>query len=86
MKQVGNGIQTAFWTDCWKGSSSFESRFPRLFALENEKEVSVAERIKHGNNWNWRRPIRDGCEIEEFKHLKETLKECSLSDRPDGWK
>lgn len=46
----------------------------------------MADRIGPRNSWDWRRPIRDGCEDEELDQLKETLKDCELTDKPDGWR
>lgn len=53
--------------DTWKGSGSFVDRFPRLFALENDKQAIVVDRVKDGIQWSWHRPIRDGREAEEFE-------------------
>lgn len=85
LKQIGNGRSTAFWTDTWKGSCPFLNRFPRLFALEEEREASVADRIQNGNSWDWRRPVRDGREVEEFIQLRTIIGDCQLSDKPDSW-
>lgn len=84
-KKVGNGLKTAFWTDRWKGAYSFSNRFPRLYALETDKHASVANRVKDGSSWSWRRPIRDGREVEEFDQLREVIGDYSLTDKPDRW-
>ena len=85
MKEVGNGMHTAFWKDCWKGLDTLENCFPRLFALENEKLAIVANRIKSDFCWRWRRPIRGGNEEEELIQLEKTLKDNVLSNRSIGW-
>ena len=62
------------------------SRFPRLYALEEEKSATVADKLKTGaNSWTWRRPLRGGRESEELEKLKDIIRDCSLSYCPDGW-
>ncbi|GJV80887.1 putative RNA-directed DNA polymerase [Tanacetum coccineum] len=58
--KVSNGLDTMFWPDprCANGSRLMD-RFPRLYALENNKESKVAERWTlcngvWGGNWSWR--------------------------------
>nr|GEZ83283.1 RNA-directed DNA polymerase, eukaryota [Tanacetum cinerariifolium] len=40
--RVGNGMATRFWKDTWLGESCLRHKFPRLFALENDKDCKVA--------------------------------------------
>ncbi|GJY37748.1 RNA-directed DNA polymerase, eukaryota, partial [Tanacetum coccineum] len=44
-KGVGNGEKTLFWYEPWKGDVSFNNLFPRLFALELHKKISVAGKM-----------------------------------------
>nr|GEZ61363.1 RNA-directed DNA polymerase, eukaryota [Tanacetum cinerariifolium] len=39
---IGDGLNTRFWLDTWTLDLSLCVRFPRLFALEFDKEISVA--------------------------------------------
>ncbi|GKA50427.1 RNA-directed DNA polymerase, eukaryota [Tanacetum coccineum] len=45
-KRIGNGRDTSFWLDCWLDSTPLSVMFPRVFALEEDKDVSVA--VKFG--------------------------------------
>ncbi|GKB97500.1 hypothetical protein Tco_0983637 [Tanacetum coccineum] len=33
-KKMGNGADTSFWEDVWKGDAAFKSLYPRVYALE----------------------------------------------------
>ncbi|GJX68641.1 hypothetical protein Tco_0304368 [Tanacetum coccineum] len=61
VRKICNGTNTLFWLDNWiKGSGPLKDRFPRLYALEQHKSCSVAERWTFSNgawaaNWAWRR-------------------------------
>ncbi|GJX41243.1 RNA-directed DNA polymerase, eukaryota, reverse transcriptase zinc-binding domain protein [Tanacetum coccineum] len=47
-KRVGNGSRTSFWEEVWIGDNSLSSVFPRIFALENNKSCSVADKLHDG--------------------------------------
>nr|GEV79104.1 hypothetical protein [Tanacetum cinerariifolium] len=44
-KRIGNGIDTSFWYDCWIDDSALHIKFSRLFALELDKDISVAGKM-----------------------------------------
>lgn len=39
---IGNGRRIIFWVDVWKGEASLGSKFPRLYQLREEKEISLS--------------------------------------------
>jgi hypothetical protein len=41
-RQVGNGLETLFWSDLWLGGIPLAERFPRLFSLSLNKSSMVA--------------------------------------------
>ncbi|GJT90856.1 hypothetical protein Tco_1079701 [Tanacetum coccineum] len=41
--RVGKGTGTSFWKDLWIGDNLLKLSFPRLFALEENKDISVAD-------------------------------------------
>jgi hypothetical protein len=43
VRRIGNGELTQFWVDKWHGHSPLSVKFPRLFSLKLNKEVSVRE-------------------------------------------
>nr|GFC42251.1 RNA-directed DNA polymerase, eukaryota, reverse transcriptase zinc-binding domain protein [Tanacetum cinerariifolium] len=44
-KRVGDGHNTQFWYDSWVFYQPLRVRFPRLFALETDKESAVASKL-----------------------------------------
>ena len=44
-KKVGDGKSTLFWDDIWLGDSSLKVQFPRVYALETDKSISVQDRL-----------------------------------------
>ncbi|KAJ9555730.1 hypothetical protein OSB04_010344 [Centaurea solstitialis] len=59
-KEMGNGVKTKFWKDVWCANDTLETFFPRLAAVDSDKDCSVAEWIDVSNEgnrmrWNWTR-------------------------------
>ncbi|GKA17069.1 hypothetical protein Tco_0696906, partial [Tanacetum coccineum] len=44
-KKVGNGNETLFWEDIWKGDVAFKILYPRIYALDSAKNDSVATKL-----------------------------------------
>nr|GEX15515.1 RNA-directed DNA polymerase, eukaryota, reverse transcriptase zinc-binding domain protein [Tanacetum cinerariifolium] len=44
--KVGKGTCTSFWNDLWIGDSLLKLSFPRLYALEEKKHISVADKMR----------------------------------------
>ncbi|GJW83697.1 hypothetical protein Tco_0156842 [Tanacetum coccineum] len=40
-KKMGNGADTSFWEDMWRGDVSFKSLYPRVYTLDSCKNVTV---------------------------------------------
>ncbi|KEH25392.1 transmembrane protein, putative [Medicago truncatula] len=45
-RQVGNGLNSSFWGDIWRGDSSFRSRYLRLYSISDQKEAK--------DKWRWK--------------------------------
>nr|GEX72077.1 RNA-directed DNA polymerase, eukaryota [Tanacetum cinerariifolium] len=58
--RVGNGLRTSFWNDPWIGDTLLKHLFPRLYALEVSKQVSVAEKFTVSVTGSFRRVVRRG--------------------------
>nr|GFB59929.1 RNA-directed DNA polymerase, eukaryota, reverse transcriptase zinc-binding domain protein [Tanacetum cinerariifolium] len=43
--KVGNGNSTSFWVDKWCIEGVLKDRFPRMYALELDKNVTVADKL-----------------------------------------
>ena len=84
---IGNGADTFFWTDAWLTTEPLSSKFPRVFALENDKLVSVRRKFDHVD-WftSFRRPPRSGAEWTQWEQLLTLLDSVVLSPVVDRWK
>ncbi|KAL4556996.1 hypothetical protein LXL04_035166 [Taraxacum kok-saghyz] len=84
-KVIGNGANTRFWNEVWIGDSMLCYTFPRLFALEEDKEVSVADKLIGSWAASFRRPIRGGAEEAQGQALSGLLGTVQLNQLPDKW-
>nr|GEX64311.1 hypothetical protein [Tanacetum cinerariifolium] len=55
--KVGNGNSTSFWVDKWCIERVLKDRFPRIYALELDKNVTVADKLSRlapiNDRWIW---------------------------------
>ncbi|GJT82386.1 RNA-directed DNA polymerase, eukaryota [Tanacetum coccineum] len=58
--RVGKGTGTSFWKDLWIGDNLLKLSFPRLFALEENKDISVADKMNTSISSSFRRHVRGG--------------------------
>ncbi|GJY35762.1 hypothetical protein Tco_0421140 [Tanacetum coccineum] len=72
-KRIGNGADTSFWYDCWFGDIPFCVKYPRLFALELDKQVSVESKLLSSMESSFRRNVRGGIEQHMLRELTSTL-------------
>ncbi|GKC29764.1 hypothetical protein Tco_1037058 [Tanacetum coccineum] len=85
-KKVGNGIHTSFWGDPWLYDMSLLQVFPRLYALECNKQVSVAVKLSEGSlTDSFRREPRGGIEEEQLLLLSNKLASVTLANSNDRW-
>ncbi|GJR26099.1 RNA-directed DNA polymerase, eukaryota [Tanacetum coccineum] len=83
--RVGKGTRTSFWNDFWIGDSLLKHSFPRLYALEENKDLSVANTIHAPITSSFRRLVRGGVESQQLDHLLELLGSVILSNMEDRW-
>ncbi|GJW35102.1 RNA-directed DNA polymerase, eukaryota, partial [Tanacetum coccineum] len=83
--RVGNGMNTSFWNDCWIGDSMLKYLFPRLFALETIKDISVADKFYVPITCSFRRPVRGGLEAQQLDQLMGLIESTMLSNSEDRW-
>ncbi|GJZ98126.1 hypothetical protein Tco_0670579 [Tanacetum coccineum] len=77
---------TLLWLDCWKGDASFfRDAFPRIFALEQDKQITVANKLAANVSDSFRRRVRSGIEQQQLSDLVTYLESVSLFDSHDRW-
>ncbi|XP_071712589.1 uncharacterized protein [Rutidosis leptorrhynchoides] len=76
LKQIGNGVDTAFWFDPWLGDKPLKTVFGRLYRLETNQDALVNDIISWAGsvwqaNWSWSRdPFgRASGELQELTSL-----------------
>ncbi|GJS82399.1 hypothetical protein Tco_0748940 [Tanacetum coccineum] len=72
-KRVGNGMHTKFWHDIWIGDQKLCCVFPRLFALEEDKDCYVASKFHGSVDLSFRRAVRGGVEAQQFAQLRDIV-------------
>ncbi|GKB28976.1 RNA-directed DNA polymerase, eukaryota, reverse transcriptase zinc-binding domain protein [Tanacetum coccineum] len=85
-RRVGDGLRTRFWNDLWISDGLLCDRFPRLFALEMDKEVLVAVKLGASSVADsFRRGVRDGTERQQWSDLSSLVASVSLLSSKDRW-
>jgi hypothetical protein len=89
IRKVGFGNATSFWKDPWREAIPFSQKYPRLFAISNNKEASVEECRQHnggggGCSFEWRRPLFV-WEEDLLLSLTEDLEGYRWGNHPDRW-
>ncbi|GKF08902.1 hypothetical protein Tco_0043126 [Tanacetum coccineum] len=85
-KKIGNGSNTSFWKDRWRGEQRLKEVFPRIYALEVNKHISVAFKFEQTSlSSSLRRMPRSGIESEQWDHLLDSLEGVLLSPSEDRW-
>ncbi|GKA35403.1 RNA-directed DNA polymerase, eukaryota, reverse transcriptase zinc-binding domain protein, partial [Tanacetum coccineum] len=85
-KKMGNGSDTSFWEDTWKGELDFKSTFPRIYALESDKNITVADKISNSSlEESFRRSPRSGIEQEQYLKLIASVEDVVLINMQDRW-
>lgn len=84
----GNGRKIKFWFDTWTGNSALKSRFPRLFELSRDKDISLYDMNIKGKSFQfvstlfWRRTLRE-WEREEAIILQTLIFNFIPTNKPD---
>ncbi|GKE02796.1 RNA-directed DNA polymerase, eukaryota, reverse transcriptase zinc-binding domain protein, partial [Tanacetum coccineum] len=76
-KRVGNGENSLFWDDVWIGDTTLKEQYPKVYALETCKSISVANKF--------RRPPRGGVELHQYNNLSSRLDSIQLPMIQDRW-
>ncbi|GKC14551.1 RNA-directed DNA polymerase, eukaryota [Tanacetum coccineum] len=85
-KKVGNGENTSFWDENWTGDDIFKNIYPRLYALEENKSISVADKLCHSSLVHtFRRLPRGGVEEVQLDSLRTHMSDVILPNMADHW-
>nr|GEX19224.1 hypothetical protein [Tanacetum cinerariifolium] len=79
------GMQTHFWKDLWLGDVPFNELFSLLYALENNKDYSVADKMQGEIALSFRRLVRGGVESQQLENIQELVRSKVLSNVDDRW-
>ncbi|GJV73341.1 RNA-directed DNA polymerase, eukaryota [Tanacetum coccineum] len=84
--KLGNGMNTAFWEDTWSEGGKLKNRYPRLYALESCKSISVGLKLVQPSlAFSFRRAPRGGAEQEQFDEVVDLVKVIMLAPVSDRW-
>ncbi|GKE57328.1 hypothetical protein Tco_1496513 [Tanacetum coccineum] len=84
-KRVGDGDKTMFWLDPWLDGKLLKNDYPRVFALEEMKEVSVGHKLVNGLSSGFRREPRGGAESSQMEDLHQITYFVELTMKPNCW-
>nr|GEY37043.1 RNA-directed DNA polymerase, eukaryota, reverse transcriptase zinc-binding domain protein [Tanacetum cinerariifolium] len=76
--RLGNGDMIKFWLDNWYEGGILKNILPRLYALENEKEVTVSSMLNDLN-------LEGVIEEEQLNILSEIVRSINLVSMYDRW-
>jgi hypothetical protein len=84
---VGNGCRTSFWGDAWCGYSPLKDKFPEIYEICNEQNISVAAAAQLGWRLSFRRWISTDLQMK-WCGLVYIFNQRTLSDAVDKpkWK
>jgi hypothetical protein len=78
--RVGNGIRTQLWNDVWNTSSPLRVCFPRIYAICDDRGISVAKCARAGWAFHFRRMLGE-AEAIEWSEMQGMLRGVTLTDR-----
>nr|GEX50686.1 RNA-directed DNA polymerase, eukaryota [Tanacetum cinerariifolium] len=84
-KRLGDGVDTCFWKDTWNGELPFKLTYPRLYALEVDKNISVADKLTHATlAGTFMREPRSGIEAVQLTKLEDQREDVQLVNKRDS--
>ncbi|GKF30720.1 hypothetical protein Tco_0100518 [Tanacetum coccineum] len=84
-KRVGNGLLIRFWSDIWLGDNQLRYLFLRIYALELNKDCSVAVKMLYSVDHSLRRSVRGGAEAHQLDQLQGLIGSVVLAISSDRW-
>jgi hypothetical protein len=65
--QVGDGTRTHFWGDSWCGHSPLKDKFPGLFEICNDQDITVAKAASK----SWRLSFRRWLSVDQQNQMRD---------------
>nr|GEW02867.1 RNA-directed DNA polymerase, eukaryota [Tanacetum cinerariifolium] len=84
-KVLANKKNGGLELDPWLEDGPFKCNFPRVYALEENKHVSVGDKLKMGLSASLRRFPRGGAENSQMNNLRHLVNDVVLSDKSNTW-
>nr|GEV63397.1 RNA-directed DNA polymerase, eukaryota, reverse transcriptase zinc-binding domain protein [Tanacetum cinerariifolium] len=85
-RKLENGENTLFEEDKWIGEVTLKTKYPRLFALEQHKSITVAAKMGQPFlDHSFRQLPRGGIEDEQYRDLRTTTSNVLLPNMHDRW-
>nr|GFA04329.1 RNA-directed DNA polymerase, eukaryota, reverse transcriptase zinc-binding domain protein [Tanacetum cinerariifolium] len=82
--KVGNRENIMFWEDTWKKGGKFKCRFPRMYALESCKSITVGRKlVQFSLIDSFRRSPRGGAEQQQYNDLEDMVTATILAPMSD---
>ncbi|GJU68923.1 putative RNA-directed DNA polymerase [Tanacetum coccineum] len=86
--KVSSGLVTSFWVDPWcPNGPILKNVYPRLFALETQKDCKVADRWKFFNGiWVWKGDASGSLKVKSLsKSIQNLLLASDIIDKHSLW-
>ncbi|GJT66463.1 RNA-directed DNA polymerase, eukaryota, reverse transcriptase zinc-binding domain protein [Tanacetum coccineum] len=85
-KKMGNGSETSFWEDTWRGELDFKTAFPKIYALKSFKSITVADKMSNASlEDSFRQSPRSGIEQDQYLKLLASVESVVLINMQDRW-
>nr|GFA48807.1 RNA-directed DNA polymerase, eukaryota, reverse transcriptase zinc-binding domain protein [Tanacetum cinerariifolium] len=85
-KKLGNGANTVFCEDAWRENTALKHIYPRLYALELNKNIKVATKLAQTSLvCSFRREPRSGVEHSQLVDLLAKIEGVSVGVMNDRW-
>ncbi|GJW52120.1 hypothetical protein Tco_0093471 [Tanacetum coccineum] len=74
-----------FWNEVWIGDTQLRVMFSRIYALEINKDCTVADKLQFSVTSSLRRSVRGGVESSQLALLQTYIEGTLLSNMEDRW-
>ena len=81
---VGNGKMPDFWEDAWCGDTSLKRKFPELYAICWEQNLTVDRAANNGGRLSFRRWLDENKQgqLRELRDMINRVPRSDFADRP----